>query len=159
MSRTRSMLLLSLSVVLCRPAAADDASCSTSVGHKDGSSQGVDLTLTLDHDRPTGISFEAVFESGQEGGAYFCTFKADAANGKSRWTAGKGTLTVTVLQGQDLDQDPERESTFEISATKDGYLVTFVDMSRTYCGFGAEFPRSVRLVKGKKACVVVSGYP
>ena len=159
MSCTRSMLLLSLSVVLCRPAAAEDVSCSTSVRHKDGSSQGVDLKLTLDHDRPRGISFEDFVASGEEGGAYFCTFKAAAADGKSHWTEGKGALTVTILQGQEDDQDPQRESTFEISATKDGYLVTFVDMSRWYCGFGAEFPRSVRLVKGKKPCVVVSGSP
>lgn len=151
----RSTVLMSLLFLPCRLVLAEEASCSTNEGFEDGSSRGVDLKLKLDQDHPTGIEFEADFFSGQEGGAYSCHFDSRAADHKSVWTQGKDKVEVRILQGSEDGQDPEKESSFEISRTKDGFLVTFTEMSRTYCGFGAEYPGSVRLVKGKKACAVV----
>jgi hypothetical protein len=138
-----------------RFALAEEVSCSTDEKFKDGSSRSVELKLKLDHDRPTQITFEDVFASGEEGGAYFCNFAANAADHKSVWAEEMGKVTVRIPKGNDLGQDPGKESNLEISRTTDGFLVRFVDISRVYCGFGAEFPQSVRLVKGRKKCVVV----
>jgi hypothetical protein len=150
-----SAALISLCFLPCRFALAEEASCSTDEDLGDGFTRSVELKLKLDHEHPAEISFETVFGSGQEGGAYSCRFSASAVDHKSVWTAEKDKVVVRVPRGDGEDQDPEKESLLEISRTKDGFLVTFVDMSRWNCGFGAAYPKSVRLVTGKKKCVSV----
>ena len=57
---------------------------------------------------------------------------------------------------EDSEESGENDgSTFEITKTKTGYVLNFVEMSRYYCGFGAEYPSTVRIEKGKKECVTV----
>ena len=46
------------------------------------------------------------------------------------------------------------QSAFEISKSKKGFKILFLEMSFEYCGFGAEFPQYVQLDKGVKACRV-----
>ena len=143
--------------VLAARLGAEELACKTDLANKDGSSRGVELKLTLERGRPTAIVFASYYASGEEGGAYFCNFQASTANRHSVWKDDAGHTAVTVLAGDKLDQDPTRESELEIAKTKDGYKVTFVSMSRSYCGFGAEFPDDVSVIVGRKACKV--GFP
>jgi len=152
MGRARCAIMLLAGCLLAARGQAEDVSCKTETAQKDGSSRGLELKLTLDHGRPTGMSFSSWTATGEEGGAYFCTLEARADNRHQLWKQQAAVTSVTILAGNELDQDPDKESKFEIVQTKLGYTVKFTSMSRTYCGFGAEFPESATLVVGRKTC-------
>jgi hypothetical protein len=145
-----------LFLVSCSVSFAEESACSTETVYEDGGKSGVEMKLQLDQDRVIAISYSNFISNGEEGGAYFCSFEATPTDKKSVWTQNKDTQTVHLLEDAEGSSGPDEEqgSIFEISKLKTGYLLNFVRMSRWYCGFGAEYPSSVRIEKGKKECVV-----
>jgi len=140
----------------CAPLYAEDLSCKSETEFDDGSSSGVEVKLQLEKDRVINISYSNFNSNGEEGGAYFCSFEAALNDQESIWTQDKSGQRVHLLEGADPKSanDDEQGSTFEIVKTKTGYSINFIHMSRFYCGFGAEYPSSVSIEKGKKECVV-----
>ncbi len=140
-------IILALSVTAAH--GAETLACKYKEKFKDGGSRGAALELTVEGSEVTGIDYNNTIASGKEGGGYLCAFDAKASDGKSVWTRKKD-LTVVELP----ESAGGRKSTFEIRKSTKGYTVSFVDMSSQYCGFGAEFPVSVRIERGRKSCRV-----
>ena len=140
-------IILALSVTAAH--GADTLVCDYKEKFKDGGSRSAGLELTVEGGEVTGISYHNAIASGKEGGGYVCAFDAKASDGKSVWTRKKDLTVVDLTESAGI-----RKSTFEIHKSPKGYTVSFVDMSSHYCGFGAEFPVSVRIEKGKKSCRV-----
>ncbi|HPC73575.1 MAG TPA: hypothetical protein P5551_06345 [Syntrophales bacterium] len=144
------IFFLCIAVLLALPVAAaagaDTFVCDFKEKFEDGGSRSVGLKLTVEGREVTGISYHNAVASGKEGGGYICAFDASASDGHSTWTR-KGNRTVVELKGV-------RKSAFEISKSKKGFKILFLEMSFEYCGFGAEFPQYVQLDKGVKACRV-----
>ena len=128
---------------------AETLVCKYKEKFKDGGSRSAGLELTVEGGEITGIDYHNAIASGKEGGGYVCAFDARASDGKSVWTRKKDLTVVELTESAGI-----RKSTFEIRKSPKGYTVSFVDMSSHYCGFGAEFPVSVRIEKGKKSCRV-----
>jgi len=128
---------------------AETLVCKYKQTFKDGGSRDAGLELTVEGGEITGIDYHNAIASGKEGGGYVCAFDAKASDGKSVWTRKKDLTVVDLTESAGI-----RKSTFEIHKSPKGYTVSFVDMSSHYCGFGAEFPVSVRIEKGKKSCRV-----
>lgn len=144
----RTILLAEIFLVLAVATAegAQTLVCDYKEQFKGGGSREVRLELATEGGEVTGISYLNAIASGKEGGGYMCAFDASAAGGDSTWTR-KGRQTVVELKDG-------KNSTFEIRKSKKGRMLLFLDMSLEYCGFGAEFPQSVALDRGKKKCRV-----
>ena len=126
---------------------AETLVCKYKQTFKDGGSRDAGLELTVEGGELTGIDYFNAIASGKEGGGYVCAIDAKASDGKSVWTRKKDLTVVELTESAEI-----RKSTFEIRKSPKGYIVSFVDMSSHYCGFGAEFPVSVRIEKGRKSC-------
>jgi hypothetical protein len=125
---------------------AESLTCEYKQAFKEGGWRHAHVTLTVEEGKVDAISYRNGIASGKEGGGYLCAFDAAAVDGKSVWTREKGR-TVVELKG-------EKSSTFEIYESKKGFSIRFMEMSKEYCGFGAEFPESVHIDKGKAKCRV-----
>lgn len=151
MNPQKSVLIaLLLALFLARVVASEEISCSSEEKFDDGGSSFVEVTLTIDKNVVVGISHNNYYASGEEGGAYSCTFEATSTDKKSKWTQMKDQVDVLMP----TEDQPDDDSIFHIAKTKNGYLVTYEKMSRYYCGFGAEFPDTVQLTKNDQHCVV-----
>ena len=146
----RIVFVVLASIALALPVAvacgAETLVCDYKEKFKDGGWRDVGLTLTLQNDAVIGISYQNGIASGKEGGGYVCAFDASDSDGSSTWTRQNG-LTLVELKS-------DKNSTFEIRKSKTGFTIRFLEMSLEYCGFGAEFPESVGLDRGKKRCRV-----
>ena len=146
----RIVFIVLASIVLALPFpvayGAETLVCDYKEKFKDGGWRDVGLTLTLQNDAVIGISYHNGIASGKEGGGYVCAFDASVSDGSSTWTRQNG-LTLVELKS-------DKNSTFEIRKSKKGFTIRFLEMSLEYCGFGAEFPESVGLDRGKKRCRV-----
>ncbi|HEX9157431.1 MAG TPA: hypothetical protein VF827_05385 [Syntrophales bacterium] len=138
-------IILALSVTAAY--GAETLVCKYKEQFKDGGSRDAGLELTVEGGEVTGIDYHNAIASGKEGGGYVCAFDARASDGKSVWTRKKDLTVVELTESVGI-----RKSTFEIRKSPKGYIVSFVDMSSQYCGFGAEFPVSVRIERGRKSC-------
>lgn len=145
----QSFLFMLLALFFARVVVAEEVSCSLEEKFDDGGSRGLEVKLTIEKDVVVGISHNNYFASGEEGGAYSCTFDASSTDKKSIWTPKKNEVDVRLP----AEDQPDDDSIFHISRTKNGYLVTYEKMSRYYCGFGAEFPDTVEIIKGEQHCI------
>jgi len=123
---------------------AETLDCAYKEAFKGGGWRDAAVSVTLEGGDITAISYLNGIASGKEGGGYACAFDASVSDGKSAWTR-EGKRTAVVLKD-------EKKSTFEIRRSKRGFTIRFLEMSREYCGFGAEFPESVTLDRGRKQC-------
>ena len=147
MTKASLFLAVLLLAVAASPAqGAGTIGCSYKETFKTGGWRHASLTLTLEEGKITAISYNNGIASGKEGGGSLCAFDASAADGKSTWIRKKGRTTVE-LKG-------DGPAKFEIREEKKMFTIRFVEMSTEYCGFGAEFPESVRLDRGKPKCRV-----
>ena len=145
MIRTLVGLAAFVLVLQAAPAAgAETLGCDYKQAFKGGGWRDAAVTLKLEGGDVTAISYLNGIASGKEGAGYACAFDASASDGKSVWTR-EGNRTSVKLKD-------EKNSTFEIRRSKKGFTIRFLEMSREYCGFGAEFPESVALDRGKKKC-------
>jgi hypothetical protein len=143
-------IILALSVTAAH--GAETIACDYMEKFKGGGSRGVWLSLTVEGGEVTGIDYMNTINTvapGKGGYGYRCSFEAKASDGQSVWTRKKNLAVVELAESEGI-----RKSTFEIRKSPKGYTVSFADMSSQYCGFGAEFPVSVRIEKGKKSCRV-----
>jgi hypothetical protein len=142
------IVLASIVLALHVPVAygAETLVCDYKEKFRDGGWREAGVTLTLQGNAVTGISYHNAIASGKEGGGYVCAFDASVSDGNSTWTRQNG-LTLVELKN-------DKKSTFEIRKSKKGFTIRFLEMSSEYCGFGAEFPESVGLDRGKKGCRV-----
>lgn len=140
-------IILALSVTAAH--GAETLACKYKEKFKDGGSRGAALELTVEGSEVTGIDYNNTIASGKEGGGYLCAFDVKASDGKSVWTRKKDLTVVELPESAGI-----RKSTFEIRKSPKGYMVSFVDMSSHYCGFGAEFPAEIRIERGRKSCRV-----
>jgi hypothetical protein len=143
-------IILALSVTAVY--GAETLGCKYTEKFKDGGSRGVWLSLTVKGGEVTGIDYMNTINTvapGKGGYGYRCSFEAGASDGKSVWTRKKDLTVVELAESEGI-----RKSTFEIRKSPRGYTLSFVHMSSDYCGFGAEFPVSVGIEKGKKSCRV-----
>jgi hypothetical protein len=146
----RIVFIALASIVLALPVAvaygAETLVCDYKEKFRDGGWREAEVTLTLQSNAVIGISYYNAIASGKEGGGYVCAFDASVSDGNSTWIQRNG-LTLVELKS-------DRKSTFEIRKSKKGFTIRFLEMSSEYCGFGAEFPESVELDRGKKRCRV-----
>ena len=146
----RIVFIVLASIALALPVAvaygAETLVCDYKEKFSDGGWREAGVTLTMQGSAVTGMSYHNAIASGKEGGGYVCAFDASVSDGNSTWTRQNG-LTLVELKS-------DKNSTFEIRKSKKGFTIRFLEMSSEYCGFGAEFPESVGLDRGKKRCRV-----
>jgi len=146
----RIVFIVLASIALALPVAvaygAETLVCDYKEKFSDGGWREAGVILTLQGNAVTGISYHNAIASGKEGGGYVCAFDASVSDGNSTWTRQNG-LTLVELKSV-------KKSTFEIRKSKTGFTIRFLEMPSEYCGFGAEFPESVGLDRGKKRCRV-----
>ncbi len=138
------LAMLILAATALPASGAETLVCDYRKTSKNGGWRHAHVSLTVEEGKVAAISYHNGIASGKEGGGYLCAFEASVADGKSVWTRKKNR-TVVELKG-------EKGSTLEIRESRKGFTIRFLEMSTEYCGFGAEFPESVRLDKGNAKC-------
>jgi len=97
------------------------------------------------------VTYSGMFYSGQEGGAYTCDLEATLTDGKTKWTKSGDVVTIT-LKPESADQDSQ-ESTIRIKLGPKSFNAEFNVAPMGFCGFGAEFPRTMKLSPSGKCKV------
>jgi hypothetical protein len=142
-------LMTSLAVMTTSLAHGEELECSSKQAFRGGGGTETSLTLTTNEGRPTKLSFITSIATGRIGGGYVCAFDSAPGDALTKWSTNKSETVVSH------DAASEDASHLRIHKLPGGYRVTFDDMSRIHCGFGAEFPRSVEIRAGNKRCIVV----
>ena len=102
------IVLASIVVALHVPVAygAETLVCDYKEKFRDGGWREAGVTLTLQGNAVTGISYHNAIASGKEGGGYVCAFDASVSDGNSTWTRQNG-LTLVELKS---DKKPPSKS-------------------------------------------------
>ena len=141
-----ALIAIALAMPLSAAWGAETFVCDYKETFKGGGWRHAHVSLTVEKGEVAAISYHNGIASGKEGGGYLCAFDASTADGSSVWTRKKGRTVVGLKD--------DNGSTFEIRGAKKGFSIRFVEMSAEYCGFGAEFPESVRIDRGNPSCRV-----
>lgn len=128
---------------------AEDLACSTKIVLRGGASKGADVKLKVEGGRITFLSANSFISTGKEGGGYSCSINTAARESKVKWSGSKDQTSVRLT-----DVSSGEESVLNIDRIARGYKITFDQVWSGYCGFGAEFPQSVILMKGRRACAI-----
>jgi hypothetical protein len=134
-------------VISISPVAGETLTCSYTESLEEGHSYGVELELTLEHGRVTGLVYSGFYSNGEEGGAYPCNLDTNDIEFPLGWTQKKEITILTILE-------TDRTDVLEIEKKDNGFEIRFVDMGRYYCGFGAEFPAAVTIERNNTECRV-----
>lgn len=141
------LIIFACALATLPEAFAEEASCKTVVNYKDGSSAGQSAKVTLDSGKVVAIHVESFNASGEEGGAYFCTYDSAEQTPKPRFRVSGATTTV-------MTRDGAGHSVITVRKAGDRFVIDPSGISRDYCGFGAEWPRGITIEPGKKTCKV-----
>ncbi len=143
-------LAVSLLVILCMQAVAKETiKCTMKEKFRNGGSRDTELELSVENERVVSLSFSNGFSSGREGGGGACFFDASRTEpAQSVWNDSGDRIDIVVND----EKNDDRKSKLQIVKIKNGYQVNFMDMRTRYCGFAAEFPHTVQLVRGNAKC-------
>ena len=145
-------ICVALAFATCVSAAnTDEMYCRTEQRFKDGEVRTVDLRLILEKDRIIGLICNDVDYFAASNNIFACSVDTTIPDiyGQPKWS---GTVNKTILEL--TEKESRDKSLVRIEKHGNGYKVTFVQMSRFYCG-NSEFPESIVIQKGNGQCNVV----
>jgi len=129
--------------------AKETIKCTLKETFRNGGSRDTSLELSVENEKIISLSFTSAFGSGREGGGGACFFDASRTEPiQSVWTDSGDRIDIVVND----EKNDERKSKLQIHKIQNEYQVKFMDMRTRYCGFAAEFPDAVQLVKGNTKC-------
>lgn len=132
---------------------AETLQCTSSVQMQDGQTRQAELKLTLARQRISGLEFSSADlpASGNVMGMMYCHINTDDPDtaAATSWHRTPGQTTV-----RHRDRETDFKSSIQIMHGKNGFKVSFIEMSRYFCGM-TEFPKSIWIVKGQSECRVV----
>jgi len=149
--RSAALALLLAGAFSAPPARADETlSCTSEKRLGGGASKNAELKLVVAGDSVKDLSYSGCYSSGEPGGGSCCGIERDESE---TWSfTHSGAVTVLTIEMHDL----EKTFKIEIERTPDAYQVRFSDRGLfILCGSAAEFPRSVTIRRGERACHVV----
>lgn len=125
----------------------EEIACKSVEKFADGSSSGNSAKLTLANGRIVGLDVESFNASGQEGGGYVCSLDTADVDSKSNWSVSGDISTLEIVTMGE-------KSRLSVKRAKGSYLLNLDEVSRVYCGFGAEWPATILISPGSKSCLV-----
>ena len=129
---------------------AEDLQCKTETAFNGGARKGVDLKLKVEAGTVAHLSVNSYVATGNEGGGRSCSLDSASPEGTIKWSRAKADTSLRIT-----DTSSRKESVLRISARTQGYRVTLENVWSGYCAFGAEFPHSITLTRGRAKCSVV----
>jgi hypothetical protein len=152
--RSFRALLLSLCSVVspgaleASDAVGDSMHCSLNESFLEGGGREIEAKLVYDRGQLRSVSLSASISDGEEGGGSLCSIDIDRLGSDVAWTRDGATDRL------DTSAETGDPSMLSIETTKDGFVIFPADLSRYYCGFGAEWPTSISVSRGVHDCAV-----
>jgi hypothetical protein len=149
----RALLLTLCSAVSHGALAASDAvgesmHCSLNESFSEGGGREIEAKLVYDHGQLRSVNLSVSISDGEEGGGSLCSIDIDRFGSDVAWTRDGATDRL------DTSAETGDPSMLSIETTKDGFVIFPADLSRYYCGFGAEWPTSISVSRGVHDCAV-----
>jgi len=133
----RPLTVATLLGLFCFPVVAEELKCKYEERFKEGGSKGVDVRIGIVSGKIDTIVLYSFISSGKEGGGYVCGIDTSEKDQNIRWSA---TDKKTILEVEyDL---PIEKSVLEIEKIGNSYKMNLENMSRSGCGFGADWGQS-----------------
>lgn len=139
-----------LSALLSAAAHAEDLKCEVKQSFGGGAAKGASLQLKTEGRKVVHLDVETFITTGVKGAARSCSITSSDRDMRVEWSAD-GSDTILTL----TDKASDKQSVLRVSPLANGYKVQFEQAWSGHCGFGAEFPESISIMRGRKVCAVV----
>ena len=139
---------LILLVAFSYPSFAEEYACVTKKSFNGGASSGVEAKVILKGAHISRLVVSSFNATGKEGGGYVCYFDTSEPDVNAQWKTQGHTTVVEVGSVDD-------KSNVQINERDTGYTINLEGLSKDYCGFGANWPTSLTIIKGRKSCLYV----
>lgn len=125
-------------------------SCAKKERFDDGAIKDTNVRLRLRGNKISSIFYEGGISTGKLGGSYSCEFSSNRNDKEAKWKQSGQNLEITPTSNLNDRLQPK----VIISPIKGGYRIAFDSMTRQFCGFSAEFPQSLDILRNNKRCKV-----
>lgn len=127
----------------------EETRCDFEQTFKDGGSRGASVDLVLNQGNIVAITIQSFSASGKAAGGYSCYLDSGEL-GASLAVEVKGAVSVLKIRTKSSDA----LSTVRVEQSPKGFTMNLEDVSLDYCGFGAEWPRTIFVKRGANKCKV-----